>query len=105
MRSCIAEGIDLLVSTSKNCYVVGNNSRSQGSPPVACRAPTQILLDRLRKMFTFMFWSFCLCVLSDGARAHSYDQSQSGDFNVQVDLKDLHIIALMKDGKEEYVVS
>ncbi|CAG9097062.1 unnamed protein product [Plutella xylostella] len=54
-------------------------------------------------MFTFMFWSFCLCVLSDGARAHSYDQSQSGDFNVQVDLKDLHIIALIKDGKEEYV--
>ncbi|VVC99254.1 uncharacterized protein LOC126976642 [Leptidea sinapis] len=32
-----------------------------------------------------------------------YDQSQSGDLNVQVDLKDLQIIALMKGGKEEYV--
>ncbi|XP_072944074.1 uncharacterized protein [Epargyreus clarus] len=32
-----------------------------------------------------------------------FDQSQSGDLNVQVDLKGLHIIALMKGGKEEYV--
>ncbi|CAK1581842.1 unnamed protein product [Parnassius mnemosyne] len=33
----------------------------------------------------------------------SYDQSQTGELNVQVDLKDIQIIALMKDGKEEYV--
>ncbi|CAK1545355.1 unnamed protein product [Leptosia nina] len=32
-----------------------------------------------------------------------YDQSQSGDFNVQVGLKDLQIIALLSGGKEEYV--
>ncbi|XP_047510652.1 uncharacterized protein LOC125053360 isoform X1 [Pieris napi] len=32
-----------------------------------------------------------------------YDQSQSGDFNVQVGLKDLQIIALLNGGKEEYV--
>ncbi|CAG4989467.1 unnamed protein product [Parnassius apollo] len=33
----------------------------------------------------------------------SYDQSQTGELNVQVDLKDIQIIALMKGGKEEYV--
>ncbi|CAG4910687.1 unnamed protein product [Colias eurytheme] len=32
-----------------------------------------------------------------------FDQSQSGNLNVQVDLKDLQIIALLKGGKEEYV--
>ncbi|XP_013182405.1 PREDICTED: uncharacterized protein LOC106128526 isoform X1 [Papilio xuthus] len=33
----------------------------------------------------------------------SYDQRQTGEFNVQVDVKDVQIIALMKGGKEEYV--
>lgn len=37
--------------------------------------------------------------------ASTFDQRQTGDLNVQVDLKDLRIIALMKDTKEEYVVS
>lgn len=47
-----------------------------------------------------------MCVmLAEYADAASFDQSQSGNLNVQVDLKDLHIIALMKGGKEEYVVS
>ncbi|RVE41448.1 hypothetical protein evm_013905 [Chilo suppressalis] len=35
--------------------------------------------------------------------ASIYDQSQTGELNVQVDLKDVQIIALMKNGKEEYV--
>lgn len=33
-----------------------------------------------------------------------YDQSQIGDINVQVGLKDFQIIALLNGGKEEYVV-
>ncbi|XP_059057099.1 uncharacterized protein LOC131850762 [Achroia grisella] len=32
----------------------------------------------------------------------TYDQSQTGDLNVQVDLKDVQIIALLNGGKEEY---
>ncbi|XP_068629677.1 uncharacterized protein [Battus philenor] len=32
-----------------------------------------------------------------------YDQRQTGDFNVQIDVKDVQIIALMKNGKEDYV--
>lgn len=32
------------------------------------------------------------------------DQRQVGDFNVQVDVKDVQIIAMMKGDKEEYVV-
>lgn len=32
------------------------------------------------------------------------DQRQAGDFNVQVDVKDVQIFAVMKGEKEEYVV-
>ncbi|KAI8434911.1 hypothetical protein MSG28_003385 [Choristoneura fumiferana] len=42
-------------------------------------------------------------LLTSYAESASYDQRQTGNFNVQVDLKDIHIIALMKGGKEEYV--
>lgn len=49
---------------------------------------------------------FLLCsLLTNYAESASYDQRQTGNLNVQVDLKDIHIIALMKGGKEEYVVS
>lgn len=33
------------------------------------------------------------------------DQRQNGELNVQVDLRDVQIIALLNRGKEEYVVS
>lgn len=34
----------------------------------------------------------------------SFDQRQTGDLNVQIGLKNINIIALLKGGKEEYVV-
>lgn len=37
--------------------------------------------------------------------ATTFDQRQTGESNVQVDLKHLQILALLKGGKEEYVVS
>ncbi|KAJ2952701.1 hypothetical protein O0L34_g7044 [Tuta absoluta] len=49
----------------------------------------------------------CSCVIAVigyvSSAATSYDQRQTGALNVQVDLKDLRIFALMKGGKEEYV--
>lgn len=46
-----------------------------------------------------MFWA----LLSGDAVCKSiYDQSQTGEFNVQVDLKDLEIIALLNGNREEY---
>ncbi|CAB3242302.1 unnamed protein product [Arctia plantaginis] len=33
----------------------------------------------------------------------SFDQRQTGDFNVQIGLKNIQLIALLKGGKEEYV--
>ncbi|XP_050345514.1 uncharacterized protein LOC126770262 [Nymphalis io] len=42
-----------------------------------------------------LFW---VCVKSS-----IFDQRQTGDLNVQVDLKDVRIFALMKGDKEEYV--
>lgn len=44
-------------------------------------------------------------LLACHVKSISYDQRQTGEFNVQVDVKDVQIIALMKGGKEEYVVS
>ncbi|KAI5637950.1 hypothetical protein NE865_09325 [Phthorimaea operculella] len=45
----------------------------------------------------------CSCVVGYVSSAATYDQRQTGALNVQVDLKDLRIFALMKGGKEEYV--
>ncbi|XP_063378174.1 cytoskeleton protein RodZ [Cydia fagiglandana] len=42
-------------------------------------------------------------ILSTYVDSASFDQRQTGNLNVQVDLKDIQIIALMKGGKEEYV--
>lgn len=36
--------------------------------------------------------------------ATKIDQSQTGDLNVHVNLKDIRVIALLKNSKEEYVV-
>lgn len=47
----------------------------------------------------------CYVILEIASAASVYDQSQTGNLNVQIDLKDLQVIALMKSGKEEYVVS
>lgn len=47
----------------------------------------------------------CPLLAASANSASTFDQRQTGDLNVQVDLKDLRIIALMKDTKEEYVVS
>ncbi|XP_014370582.2 uncharacterized protein LOC106720403 [Papilio machaon] len=50
--------------------------------------------------FTFLIYYFLtVCHV----KSISYDQRQTGEFNVQVDVKDVQIIALMKGGKEEYV--
>nr|XP_026495300.1 uncharacterized protein LOC113400106 [Vanessa tameamea] len=51
-------------------------------------------------MFTLYLLSplFWVCVYSS-----IFDQRQTGDLNVQVDLKDVRIFALMKGDKEEYV--
>ncbi|XP_026757838.2 uncharacterized protein LOC113517382 [Galleria mellonella] len=46
---------------------------------------------------------FISCLLCEFAVCKTtYDQSQTGDLNVQVDLKDVQIIALLNGGKEEY---
>ncbi|XP_049867687.1 uncharacterized protein LOC126367925 isoform X2 [Pectinophora gossypiella] len=46
---------------------------------------------------------FCSFLAGYANSASTYDQRQNGNLNVQVDLKDLRIIAVMKGGKEEYV--
>ncbi|XP_061712372.1 uncharacterized protein LOC133521430 [Cydia pomonella] len=46
---------------------------------------------------------FLFSILSTYVDSASFDQRQTGNLNVQVDLKDIQIIALMKGGKEEYV--
>lgn len=46
------------------------------------------------------FYLFWVCVNSS-----IFDQRQTGDLNVQVDVKDVQIFAVMKGNKEEYVVS
>lgn len=51
---------------------------------------------------TFILFSVSF-VLTDCSS--SYDQRQTGDFNVQIGLKNIQLIALLKGGKEEYVVS
>lgn len=52
-----------------------------------------------------IFSVLCYAVLEIASAASVYDQSQTGNLNVQIDLKDLQVIALTKSGKEEYVVS
>lgn len=56
-----------------------------------------------------MFLKICFVLyyvaLEFASAASTYDQSQTGNLNVQIDLKDLQIIALTKNTKEEYVVS
>ncbi|KAJ0180581.1 hypothetical protein K1T71_003985 [Dendrolimus kikuchii] len=42
-------------------------------------------------------------LLNQYVQAATYDQRQTGDVNVQVELNDLQIIALLKGGKQEYV--
>lgn len=54
-----------------------------------------------KKIFSLL----CYAVLEIASAASVYDQSQTGNLNVQIDLKDLQVIALTKSGKEEYVVS
>lgn len=56
-------------------------------------------------MCTKMLLLLCPLISTFANSASTFDQRQTGDLNVQVDLKDLRIIALMKDTKEEYVVS
>lgn len=53
-----------------------------------------------------MFVLICLVcsLLSSYADLTQYDQRQTGDVNVQVDLKDLQFFAVLKGDKEEYVV-
>ncbi|KAL0842142.1 hypothetical protein ABMA28_014318 [Loxostege sticticalis] len=54
-----------------------------------------------------MFFKICFVLyyvaLEFASAASTYDQSQTGNLNVQIDLKDLQIIALTKNTKEEYV--
>ncbi|CAG9783799.1 unnamed protein product [Diatraea saccharalis] len=55
-------------------------------------------------MFLLLIFFNAVCTLNVFTIAATvYDQSQTGELNVQVELKDLQIIALMKNGKEEYV--
>lgn len=51
--------------------------------------------------FIILTFSILLC---ERVMALSIDQRQTGDLNVQIDLKNLKVFALTK-GKEEYVVS
>lgn len=51
--------------------------------------------------FTIITFSFLMC---GNVLALSIDQRQTGDLNVQIDLKNFKIFALTK-GKEDYVVS
>lgn len=54
-------------------------------------------------MYKITFVVFFL-LYENQVSTYSVDQRQTGDLNVQIDLKNLQVIALMK-GKEEYVVS
>ncbi|CAH2237839.1 uncharacterized protein LOC120624604 [Pararge aegeria] len=52
-------------------------------------------------MFAIIY--FLCSLLTSYADLTQYDQRQTGDVNVQVDLKDVQIFAVMKGDKEEYV--
>lgn len=56
-----------------------------------------------------MFIALTLCsvlvVTTDCISSSNFDQRQTGEFNVQIGLKNIKLIALLKGGKEEYVVS
>ncbi|CAH2086387.1 unnamed protein product [Euphydryas editha] len=49
------------------------------------------------------FLYILLCVFWVSVNSSIFDQRQTGDVNVQVDVKDLQIFAAMKGDKEEYV--
>ncbi|CAH0604750.1 unnamed protein product [Chrysodeixis includens] len=54
-----------------------------------------------------MFIALTLCsilvVTTDCTSSSNFDQRQTGEFNVQIGLKNIKLIALLKGGKEEYV--
>ncbi|XP_026744836.1 uncharacterized protein LOC113506185 [Trichoplusia ni] len=54
-----------------------------------------------------MFIALTLCsvlvVTTDCISSSNFDQRQTGEFNVQIGLKNIKLIALLKGGKEEYV--
>ncbi|XP_028156632.1 uncharacterized protein LOC114350155 isoform X1 [Ostrinia furnacalis] len=54
-------------------------------------------------MCSLLFLVIYIVATEFASAASIYDQSQTGDINVQIDLKDLQIIALTKSTKEEYV--
>ncbi|PZC84465.1 hypothetical protein B5X24_HaOG205039 [Helicoverpa armigera] len=47
--------------------------------------------------------TLCSFLLRTTDCTSSFDQRQTGDLNVQIGLKNINIIALLKGGKEEYV--
>uniref|UniRef100_A0A2A4J7C6 BPTI/Kunitz inhibitor domain-containing protein n=1 Tax=Heliothis virescens TaxID=7102 RepID=A0A2A4J7C6_HELVI len=47
--------------------------------------------------------TLCSFLLGTTDCTSSFDQRQTGDLNVQIGLKNINIIALLKGGKEEYV--
>ncbi|XP_045783133.1 uncharacterized protein LOC123879469 [Maniola jurtina] len=51
----------------------------------------------------FFIINFLCLLVSSYADLSQYDQRQTGDVNVQVDLKDVQIYAILKGDKEEYV--
>lgn len=65
--------------------------------------PDQIvILSIMRKIINVIICSFlykiAICYTT-------YDQRQTGDLNIQVEVKDIQLFAFMKGNKEEYVVS
>lgn len=83
---------------------LGNNSQDTVGRPVAHHRGSG-LHRKLKppKMYKLSLIT-CLVILSESVFARTFDQRQTGDLNVQVDVKNLKIFALTK-GKEEYVVS
>ena len=51
-----------------------------------------------------MLFVYFVFLLSSYGESSLIDQRQDGDFNIQVDVKDVQIFAVMKGEKEEYVV-
>ncbi|XP_075969656.1 uncharacterized protein LOC142972432 [Anticarsia gemmatalis] len=55
-------------------------------------------------MYQFIVFSFYFGFLTQSTDCtSSFDQRQTGDLNVQIGLKNIHLIALLNGGNEEYV--
>lgn len=54
--------------------------------------------------FTSLVLTLCSVLVGTTDCTSSFDQRQNGELNVQIGLKNINIIALLKGGKEEYVV-